>query len=322
MDTVDLGRTGLRTSRLVLGTMTFGGQADPDASRAMVDMAAEAGVTHLDTAITYEEGRSEEILGDLLAGRRDEFVLASKVFGAHGPGPEDRGLSRAAIVRAVETSLRRLRTDHLDLYYLHAPDWTVPLEESLAAMHDLVEAGKVTAVGMSNHAAWQLVEAERLAGVNGWAPVTVSQVMLNPIARALEEEYTAAAAQKGWFNVVYNPLAGGLLTGKHRRDAEPAAGTRFSGAAYRDRYWNEQQFSAVEALARIADGAGITLLELSMRWSVHHPAVGAVLLGASSPEQLRANLDAAAGPALGQDVLDACDEVYAALRGPVPKYNR
>ncbi|MGI4896471.1 MAG: aldo/keto reductase [Janthinobacterium lividum] len=322
MKTLELGSTGLKTSSLVLGTMTFGGQVDADAARVMVDLAAEAGVQHIDTANSYQEGRSEEILGEILLGRREEFVLASKVFNPHGPAPEDRGLRARAIVTAVEASLRRLRTDHLDLYYLHQPDWDVPLEESLAAMAALVTAGKVGSVAASNYAAWQLVEAQRLAEQAGRATITVSQVMLNLLARDLEDEYAAAADDKGWFSIVYNPLAGGLLTGKHRLDSAPADGSRFTGAAYRDRYWNDQQFAAVDALTAIADQAGIGLVELSLRWTLHHPTVGAVLLGASSPAQLLLNLAASDGGPLPTDVLNRCDEVWAQLRGPAPRYNR
>ena len=317
--------TDLRTSPLVLGTMTFGGQVDRDAAARMVQQCRDAGVTMFDTANVYTGGESERILGELVAPFRSEVLIASKVFNPTGPGPDDRGLRRPAIEKALEASLRRLGTDYLDVYYFHLPDREAPLEESLEAMQDAVRAGKVRHVAVSNHAAWQIAEIRCLQDRRGWPPVHISQPMYNLLSRRLEDEYAEFSDRYDIFNIVYNPLAGGLLTGKHRDPGRPQEGTRFSGEMaemYRERYWNEAQFDAVRHLQLVAADAGITLVELAFRWLLGRPVVGAVILGASSPDQLAANLAAADGPALPADVEAACDEVWARLRGAAPRYNR
>ena len=321
MQQTSLGDTGLTSSRLVLGTMTFGSQVDEAAASQMVARALDAGITHLDTANSYNDGRSEEIVGRALGSRRDEVVLATKVFNRFGPGADEQGLSAPAVRKAIDASLRRLGTDHVDIYYLHQPDWTVPIEETLGAMAELVTAGKVRHVGVSNYAAWQICEVRNLAERNGWPPVVVSQQMYNLLARSIEDEYAAYSERAGLADVVYNPLAGGLLTGKHQYDAAPTAG-RFTNEMYRDRYWTKGQFEAVSRLGEAAAGAGLSLIELSLRWLLSRPVVDAVLLGASSLGQLEANLAAAEGPALDEDTLAACDAVWRELRGPIPRYNR
>lgn len=316
--------TDLSVSRLVLGTMTFGGQVDAATATAMVARCRDAGVTMFDTANSYNAGVSEEMLGAAVRPFRNEVLLASKVFNPTGDGADDRGLSRAAVDKALDATLRRLGTDHLDLYYLHAPDRSVPLEETLASMADAVAAGKVRFVGMSNYAAWQLAEARCLAQRHGWPPVHVSQPMYNLLARRVEDEYAEFSERYRMHDIVYNPLAGGLLTGKHTDPGRPQPG-RFGselGEMYRGRYWNAVQFEAVAALREIAEQAGLTLVELAFRWLLGRPLVDAVLLGASSLEQLEANLAAADGPPLTSDVLAACDDVWVRLRGAAPAYNR
>lgn len=317
--------TDLSVPRLVLGTMTFGAQVDRAGAAAMVGRCLDAGVTMFDTANSYTGGTSEELLGEAVAGVRGEVLLASKVFNKTGDGPLDRGLRRPAIERALEATLRRLGTDHLDLYYLHAPDREAPLEETLEAMAAAVAAGKVRAIGMSNYAAWQLAEARSLTERSGWPAVSVSQPMYNLLARRIEDEYAEFSERYEIFNIVYNPLAGGLLTGKHDAAARPEAEGRFGnalGPMYRDRYWNRAQFDAVDALRAVAASAGLTLVELAFRWLLGRPLVGSVLLGASSLDQLEANLAAADGPPLAPDVLEACDDVWATLRGAAPAYHR
>jgi aryl-alcohol dehydrogenase-like predicted oxidoreductase len=311
---------------LVLGTMTFGAQVDPAAAAVMLDRCLDAGITAVDTANVYAGGRSEEILGELLAGRRDRVVLASKVGLPTDEAGDDPPLSPAAVRRCLDASLRRLRADHLDVYYLHAPDRRTPVADTLAALDDAVRAGKVRRIGVSNYAAWQLADLIATAAAAGLARPVVSQVLHNLLGRRIETEYVECAAAHDVLSVAYNPLAGGLLTGKHDRTAAPAGPGRFGGSAlgpqYRDRYWHDATFAAVADLAGIAGGAGLTLVELAYRWLRDHPATGAVVLGASNPAQLDANLAAAAGPALGADVRAACDEVWARLRGPAPDYNR
>jgi aryl-alcohol dehydrogenase-like predicted oxidoreductase len=321
---VPLRGTDLTVGPLVLGTMTFGTQLDAaDAERA-VHRAREAGVTMFDSANSYGAGRSEELLGAIVRPFRDEVQVVTKVGSYRSVGdPSAPRLDRASILRACDESLARLKLDHIDLYYLHMPDPNTPIEESLAACQELVDAGKVRHLGVSNHAAWQVTEAVHLAQRHGWPRVRVSQPMYNLLARRLEEEYTAATEHLGVSNLVYNPLAGGLLTGKHRREAGPAAGTRFAlRGNYLDRYWNEAQFDAVDRLRTIAEEAGMSLIELSLRWLLAQPQVHGVLLGVSSLAHLETNLAAADGPAPDEATLAAIDEVWEDLRGPAPSYNR
>ncbi|WP_285495852.1 aldo/keto reductase [Actinomadura sp. NBRC 104425] len=325
METVPVPGTDLELSRLVLGTMTFGDTAGRDTAARMLDVAADAGVTMLDTANGYAGGACEEILGELLATRRDRFLLAGKVGIPHPDAGDAPPLSAEAIRRCLDGSLRRLRTDRLDVYYLHQPDRRTPIEETLDALAEQVAAGKIRYVGVSNFAAWQIAELRAAAAGRG-APVPVlSQPLYNLISRRIEEEYTEFAERAGLVNIVYNPLGGGLLTGRHRFDESPATG-RFgdSGLAemYRRRYWDRRLFEAVEALAEGAAEAGLTLPELAFRWLLSRPAVGAVLVGSSKVEHLEANIAAAQGPPPGADLLELCDAVWERLRGPAPAYNR
>lgn len=318
---------GERSGRLVLGTMTFGEQLDESEAGAVVDLARERGITMFDTANRYADGRSEEILGRLIAPFRDEVQLATKVGSARVAGAGTReGRARidaASIRREIDGSLGRLGVDHVDLYYLHMPDGVTPLEESLGAMHELVVEGKVGAVGISNHAAWQTVEAHHLAARYGFTPPTVGQPMYNLLARRIEEEYLPASRHLGLANLVYNPLAGGLLTGKHRGAVDPVPGTRFaSRATYRDRYWSEELHGAVEGLAEVAAEAGITLIALALRWLLVQADVTGMILGVSSVEQLEECTAAAAGPPLEAETLAACDDVWLRIRGRAPGYNR
>lgn len=313
----------LEVSRLVFGTMTFGDQTPKNVAGDMVEHCRAAGITMFDTANAYNAGASEEILGELVKPFRDEVTIATKVFNPMGPDPDDRGLSPQAIRKAVKGSLRRLQTDHIELYYLHQPDWEVPIEESYGTMAELVEDGTIGAIGVSNFAAWQLVDMKRLSEANGWPPVAASQQQYNLVSRRLDAEYAGFAAQAGHLEVIYNPLAGGLLTGKHALGRDPEPGSRFTKAMYRDRYWNQAQFDAVEQLTAIASDAGLSLLELSFRWLWSQPLVDAILLGASKIEHLEQNTAVASiTEPLDDDVLRRCDEVWEPLRGPAPAYNR
>jgi aryl-alcohol dehydrogenase-like predicted oxidoreductase len=321
---VQVSGTDLRIGRAVLGTMTFGTQLDEAEAAEVVHRARDLGVTMFDTANTYGDGRSEEILGRIVAPFRDEVQIASKV-GSVRPSadPNERRLDRDSILRECEDSLRRLGVDHVDLYYLHVPDPRTPMAESLAACEELVRAGKVRHLAISNHAAWQVTDAIRLAEANGWPRVRASQPMYNLLARRLEDEYAACSQRFGLTDLVYNPLAGGLLTGKHRFDREPAAGTRFDRKAnYLDRYWNRAQFEALNRLQTIADDAGLTLIELAIRWLFSRPVVDGIIFGVSSLEHLEANLAAADGPAPDDETLARIDEVWADLGGAAPRYNR
>lgn len=312
-------------TRLVLGTMTFGDTVDLDRARTMVDVALGNGITAIDTANGYAGGRSEEMLGEVLRGRWDEVTVATKA----GIYPGDAGgeplLSAKGIRSSVEASLRRLGTDRVDLFYLHQPDRSVPVEETAGALAALVNDGLIGAIGVSNYAAWQITDVATACVAAGAPRPVVAQQLYNLVARRIETEYVEYAATHRLDTVVYNPLGGGLLTGRHSFDDSPGEG-RFGSSAlsqlYRDRYWSRPLFDAVSSLSTIAADAGLTLPELSLRWLLSRDVVTAVLLGGSKPEQLLSNITAAQQGRLPQDVLDACDEVGRVLSGPMPAYNR
>jgi len=318
-----LAHTDLKVSRLSFGTMTFGAQTDEAVARRMVARCLEAGINFFDTANIYNQGRAEMILGQALAGRRQNVILATKVRGQMENAPEETGLSRVAIHRAIDSSLRRLATDYVDIYYLHQPDYDVPIEETLAALDELVRVGKVRYPAVSNYAAWQVGEIHWLCEKRGFKPPYISQPMYNLLARGIEEEFLPFCKRFGVAVVPYNPLAGGLLTGKHARARGPIAGTRFDGnKLYLDRYWHDDYFAAVEELAAIAREAGKTLVELSFQWLLSQPQVDSIILGASRLEQLEENLKACADGQLDAVTLSRCDAVWRRLRGVTPKYNR
>jgi len=323
MDYRTLPNTGLKVSRVSFGTMTFGSQTDENVGQRMIDLCIDSGINFIDTANIYNKGLSETMVGKLLKGRRDMVVLATKVRGKMGDGPDESGLSRAAIRKAMDASLQRLQTDYVDLYYLHQPDYDAPIEETLAAMDELVKAGKVRYPAVSNYAAWQVAEIYCLSQKNGYQPPFISQPMYNLLARAIEDEYLPFCKHYGVAVVPYNPLAGGLLTGKQSRQSKPIAGSRFDGnSMYLDRYWHDDYFAAVEELTAVARDAGKTLVELALQWALSQEQVDSVILGASKLEQLEQNLKACAGPRLPGDVLQQCDAVWGRLRGVTPKYNR
>ncbi len=315
--------TDLSVSRISFGTMTFGAQTDEAAAARMVDGCLDAGVNFFDTANAYNLGRSETILGKALGPRRAKVILATKVFNKMGDAPDDRGLSRAALHKALDASLKRLGTDYVDIYYMHQPDYGVPIEETLAAMDKAVRAGKARYPAVSNYAAWQVAEIHAMAEKNGYKPPRISQPMYNLLARGIEEEYLPFCRRFGVAVVPYNPLAGGLLTGKQARERGPIAGTRFDGnKMYQDRYWHDDYFAAVEELKGIAREAGKTLVELAFQWLLTQPAVDSIILGASRLEQLEENLKACEGDTLDAKTLERCDAVCRRLRGITPKYNR
>lgn len=322
MERRDLASTGLVSSRLVLGTMTFGSQVDQTGANEMVGLALEAGIDHFDTANAYNHGASEKMLKTALGRRRDEVSIATKVFNKMGDGPDEAGLGKAAVRRAIDESLARLGTDHVELYYLHQPDARVPIEETLAVMSELVAAGKVRHLGVSNYAAWQVASMIERARSNRWPEPRIGQQLYNPISRGLEEEYAGFAADYGVATLVYNPLAGGLLTGKHRNLGQVAPGRFSDNETYRARYWSQPQLTAARRLGEVAASSGLSPVGLCLRWLLARPLVDGVILGASSPEQLRANLVAAEGPPLAPELVAVMDEVWAGVRGAFPRYNR
>ena len=316
---VQLGGTGLPVSSLCLGTMTFGLQSDEDTSRAIMDTAYEGGVTFFDAADVYPlggtwetAGRTEEIIGRWLTGRREDIVLATKAFGPMSRRRWDRGNSRKHLVEACEASLKRLNTDYIDLYQLHADDPATPLEETIRALDDLVTAGKVRYIGVSNWAAWRLARSLGVSELEHRVKFVSLQPRYNLLYRAIERELVPLCLAENIGVIPYNPLAGGLLTGKHQRTAPPPEGTRFSlGTAadrYQERYWKDAEFDAVHALKAVADEAGVPLTTLAVAWVLNQPAITAPIIGASRPDQLADVLAAADlefSPELGAAMEDA-----------------
>lgn len=315
----------LPMSGLVLGTMTFGDTAGADVAARMLDIALDAGITGVDTANGYARGRTEELLAPLLATRRDRIVLATKAGMPHPDAGDHSPLSPGGLRASVEGSLRRLGIDHIDLFYLHQPDRTTTLHETLSTIAALVAEGKIGALGLSNFAAWQTVAIQQVCDEIGLARPVVAQQLYNLLARRVEEEYAEMAAVTGIRTMVYNPLGGGLLTGRHRFEKDPTSG-RFGDSVlaemYKQRYWDTDLFAAVGELTTVAEDAGLPLTELALRWLVSRPLTDALLLGGSRAEHLTANIEAVTRGPLPSDVLDACDAVGARLRGPMPAYNR
>lgn len=316
-----LGGTGLSVSRVCMGTMTFGSkiplQTDADTA---VATALEKGINFFDTADQYVDGKSEEMLGKALGARRKDAVIASKV-GYPCMDKKVFSLSRGSILDGIEGSLKRLGTDYIDVYYLHAPDYNTPLEESLETLNDVVRQGKVRYIGMSNYAAWQMCEAVNICRNNHWAAPVVSETCYNAITRGAENELVPFMREKKIGMTVFNPLAGGMLTGKHKRGV-PTVGTRFENPNYQKRYWREDNFQAIDKLTEIADKMGISLLSLSYRWCLSCPWVSAIITGFSNLEQMNINLTAMEGGSLPADIMAECNEVWESISGGRVQYNR
>jgi aryl-alcohol dehydrogenase-like predicted oxidoreductase len=324
MEHVRLGRSGLQVSRLCLGTMTFGLQSNEATGVAIMDKAAEAGVDFFDTSDAYPlggdlstRGRTEEIIGRWMAGKRDRFILATKCFVPMGPGPMDGGNSRKHILSAVEASLRRLGTDYIDLYQLHGYDRNTPIDETLSALDDLVHSGKVRYLGCSNFLTYQLVRAIGRSETLRLARFDSVQPRYNLLFRQIEREMLPFCAEDGVGVISYNPIAGGLLSGKHSNTAPPADGSRFAlgtaGTMYQERYWHEGMFETVDAVRKLADAAGVPMVTLSVAWVLANQAITAPIIGASRPEQLDASL-AAADYALDPDLKRQLDDLTQEYR--------
>lgn len=312
METRNLGNSGLQVSAVGLGCNNFGGRTDLEAARLVVDRAIELGVTLFDTADVYgQRGGSEAILGQLLGARRQRIVLATKFSHAMDDAGWLRGASRRYIVSAVEASLRRLRTDWIDLYQLHDPDPATPIEETLRALDDLTHEGKVRYIGSSNFAAWQAVEADWTARQAGLSRFISCQNEYSLLVRDPERELMPAMRARGLGLLPYFPLASGLLTGKYRRDQPPPEGTRFaSSRGLKDRYWTDRNWTLVERFEKFARERGHTLLELAFSWLLSRPETASVIAGATRPEQVEGNVQAAAWK-LTVDDLAAIDRLSA-----------
>jgi aryl-alcohol dehydrogenase-like predicted oxidoreductase len=329
MQTRRLGRTGLKVSEICLGTMTFGHQCDEATSFAILNKAADHGVYFIDTADVYPvppspetAGRTEAIVGKWLKGQRHKFVVATKCRMRVGHGPNDEGLSRRHILQAVDDSLRRLQTDHIDLYQPHSPDPETPLEETLQALDDLVHSGKVRYLGCSNYPAWQVALGLGISARHTWARFESVQPRYNLLFRDIEAELLPLCRDQGVGVMVYNPLAGGFLTGRYKTLEAPPPGTRFSlggatGALYRERYWQQAQLEAVQELEKALKPRNRSLVQTAVAWVLAQPGITSAIVGASKPEQLDESL-AAVKLKLEDDEMEACNRAWYRLPRQMP----
>jgi 1-deoxyxylulose-5-phosphate synthase len=325
MNHVAFGRTGLRVSQLCLGSMTFGLQCDERQSHAILDAASSSGIDFIDTADVYPvgggletAGRTEEIVGAWLRDKRHDFVLATKCVGNMGRKPWNRGMSRKHVLDAVEASLRRLGTDYVDIYQFHSYDADTPLDEALEALDTIVRHGKARYVGVSNWPAHRIARALGRSELKRLMPLASVQPRYNLLFRTFERDLLPLCEEEGLAVIPYNPLAGGLLTGKHDRAAPPPEGTRFqlgqAGPRYQERYWNEKAFQTVEELGALATDAGMSMATMAIRWVLSHRAITAPIVGASRPEQLKDSLAAAEQGPLPAELKQRLDDLTHSWR--------
>ncbi len=307
-----LGQTGLRVSRICLGTMMFGGQTDLETSQRIADACLERGVFFWDTADMYGKGASEEVVAKLMEGRRNQIVLATKVCRPMSALPNDQGLSARHIIAGCEASLKRLKTDYVDLYYMHFTDALTRPEESLRAMEDLVRSGKVRYVGVSNHQAWEVADRIGIARQYGWQPVDVVQPLYNILNRDIEREMIPMCRNYGLGVVTYSSLARGVLTGKYKWNDEPPKGSRLARGDKRLRQaeWREESLHIVEALRPLAEERNIPMSQLATAWTLNNQYVDSVIIGPRTFEQ--------AEDALQTLDFDFDDELEAAIDELVP----
>jgi aryl-alcohol dehydrogenase-like predicted oxidoreductase len=317
MEYRQLGRSGLRISTLTLGTMTFGGRGkfadvgttDVDTARRQIDACLDAGVNLIDTADVYSAGLAEEIIGEILEGRRGDVLLATKARFPMGDGPNDAGLSRHHLIEACEASLRRLHTDHIDLYQVHNWDGQTPIEETLGALDHLVQSGKVRYVGCSNHSAWHLMKALGIADARGLPRYVSQQIYYSLQAREAEYELVPAAVDQGLGILVWSPLAGGLLSGKYRRGQEGPEGARHVSDWDEPPVYDEDAlYDTVDVLVEIGEGRGVSAAQVALAWLRDRPGVTSLVIGARTEEQLADNL-ASAELTLTEDEVRRLDEV-------------
>ena len=311
MERRQLGASPVSVSVLGLGCTNFGPLIDAAESERVVDAALDAGITHFDTADIYGLGSSEEILGRALGRRRSQAVIATKFSCPMGPDTETRGASARYVRQACEASLRRLGTDHIDLYWLHYPDPDTPIEETLGALGALIEAGKVRAVGCSNFAGWQVAEAAMCTAGSANARFAATQVEWSLLNRSAEAEVIPACDHFGLATVAYSPLAFGLLTGKYTRGSEPPVDSRLARQVYARSVASEYNFDRVEALNAVARDAGYSLLDLALAWLAARPGLASIVAAATRPAQVVANVAAVNTP-IDAAVLASVDEVVAA----------
>lgn len=290
METVFLGKTGVKVSALCFGTMLFGGEADEEMSAALFHRCREAGINFFDCANVYHKGRSEEILGRLIADCRDDVVITSKVFYPTGQDMNARGASRRHIMTAIEDSLKRLNTDRIDVYFIHHFDKRTPIEETVRALDDLVQQGKILYPAASNFAAWQVAKALGISAKEGWSRFECIQPMYNLVKRQAEVELLPMALSEGLAVIPYSPMGGGLLTGKYGSTRRPESGRLMENTLYQTRYGAEWVFDVVEKFTDFAREHGYEPPALAVAWVAAHPAVTAPIIGARNLEQLESSL--------------------------------
>ena len=313
-----IGRSGLKVSEICLGTMTFGHGTDRGEAERIVDRAFDAGVNFFDTANGYSNGQSEIMLGEILKGRRQEAIIATKVFNPMGPGPNDSGMSRSHIMRAIEDSLSRLQTDYVDIYYIHHVDTQTPLEEMLRAFDDLVHQGKVRYIACSNYEAWRLMEALWISDTKNLARFECYQPQYSLVVRDIEEELIPVCQLKGLGVVVWSPLAGGFLTGKYQPGQDKVEGIRSEeGWAFPERYFAPNADETLTVLLDVAKELGRTPAQVATRWVLEQPAITSAIIGARTLAQADDNLRAG-GWQLPQEALTKLNQV-SALRARYPK---
>ena len=293
MDYRSLGHSGLQVSVIGLGTNQFGGKVDQATVNEIIAGAIDLGINLIDTADVYQQGRSEETLGVALTGRWDKVVLATKVFHATGDGPNDKGASRYHIINGVEASLRRLQSDHIDLYQMHRWDDRTPIEETLRALDDLIKSGKVRYIGASNYLAWQLAHANLLAEVCNWTPFVSVQNHYHMFERDLETEMLSFCEARNVGILPYFPLAGGFLTGKYENGQPAPKGSRGESSAYVQGYMTAANYDKLEALRAMAAAHGHTMTELAHAWLLSKPQVSSVISGATRLAQVQSNVKSA-----------------------------
>lgn len=314
--------TDLSIPTLSLGTMTFGGQTDEAESARIMDYALEQGMTLFDTANIYNGGKSEEIVGRWMKSKREQVTLITKVGYGMGSGLTSVSLKKEAINREFEASLKRLQTDYVDIYYIHAPDNETTIEETLETMTKLVDSGKVGYVGISNFSAWQLADVLATCEKYGFVKPVITQNVYNLISRTLEPELIPFLDKHPMGLTVYNPFAAGLLTGKHI-NGSPVEGSRLAdNIIYNKRYWNEANLNTTQKLYQIANEYKMSMVELSLKWCLSNPKVTSLLCGVSKLEQLEQNVAAIQGNALTKEILEQCDSVWKEHSGNPFKYNR
>jgi voltage-dependent potassium channel beta subunit len=310
-----LGRSGLKVSEIAYGNwITHGSQVERDAAVACVAAAIDEGITTFDTADVYAATKAETVLGEALAGiRRESIEICTKVFWPTGSGPNDRGLSRKHIIESAHGSLRRLKTDYIDLYQAHRYDHETPLEETLRAFDDLVRQGKVLYVGVSEWRAEEIAAALKIADQMGLDRIVSNQPQYNMIWRVIESEVIPLAQSEGVGQIVWSPIAQGVLTGKYLPGAAPPPGSRATderGSSFVSRYLTDEILGSVQLLKPVAEQAGLTMAQLAVAWTLQHPAVSAAIIGATRPEQVRENAKAS-GVRLDPEVLSQIDDILA-----------